>query len=111
MNKNACYEIDRVLRTMLIERRPGYLMLPADVAKQRTTPPNDILIVPLSEPESSVAEAFRYHARERLLDSPRVALLADVLAQRFGLQPGIATLDGGNADGPRHVVDGQRAIR
>ncbi|HBE9117288.1 putative indole-3-pyruvate decarboxylase [Citrobacter braakii] len=85
--QNACYEIDRVLRTMLIERRPGYLMLPADVAKQRTTPPNDILIVPLSEPESSVAEAFRYHARERLLDSPRVALLADVLAQRFGLQP------------------------
>ncbi|HBM9258034.1 TPA: indolepyruvate decarboxylase [Citrobacter freundii] len=85
--QNACYEIDRVLRTMLIERRPGYLMLPADVAKQPATPPNDILIVPLSEPESSVAEAFRYHARERLLDSPRVALLADFLALRFGLQP------------------------
>ncbi|HHT1699567.1 TPA: alpha-keto acid decarboxylase family protein [Citrobacter freundii] len=85
--QNACYEIDRVLRTMLIERRPGYLMLPADVAKQPATPPNDILIVPLNEPESSVAEAFRYHARERLLDSPRVALLADFLALRFGLQP------------------------
>lgn len=85
--QNACYEIDRVLRAMLIERRPGYLMLPADVAKQPATPLNDILIVPLSEPESSVAEAFRYHARERLLDSPRVALLADFLALRFGLQP------------------------
>ncbi|GAL43148.1 MULTISPECIES: alpha-keto acid decarboxylase family protein [Citrobacter] len=85
--QNACYEIDRVLRAMLTERRPGYLMLPADVAKQPATPPNDILIVPLSEPESSVAEAFRYYARERLLDSPRVALLADFLAQRFGLQP------------------------
>ena len=85
--QNACYEIDRVLRTMLIERRPGYLMLPADVAKQPATPPDDILTVPLSEPESSVAEAFRYHARERLLDSPRVALLADFLALRFGLQP------------------------
>ncbi|AYL57693.1 thiamine pyrophosphate-binding protein [Citrobacter freundii] len=85
--QNACYEIDRVLRAMLIERRPGYLMLPADVAKQPATPPNDILIVPLSEPESSVAESFRYHARERLLDSPRVALLADFLALRFGLQP------------------------
>ncbi|MBC6500112.1 indolepyruvate decarboxylase [Citrobacter freundii] len=85
--QNACYEIDRVLRTMLIERRPGYLMLPADVAKQPATPPDDILTVPLSEPESSVAEAFRYHARERLLDSPRVALFADFLALRFGLQP------------------------
>ena len=85
--QNACYEIDRVLRMMLSERRPGYLMLPADVAKQPATPPNDIMSVPLSEPESNVIEAFRYHARERLLDSPRVALLADFLALRFGLQP------------------------
>ena len=35
--QNACYEIDRVLTTMLRERRPGYLMLPADVAKSRYT--------------------------------------------------------------------------
>ncbi|MBJ8740381.1 thiamine pyrophosphate-binding protein [Citrobacter youngae] len=85
--QNACYEIDRVLQAMLTERRPGYLMLPADVAKQPATPPSDILIVPLSEPESSVAAAFRYHAREQLLDSSRVSLLADFLALRFGLQP------------------------
>ncbi|HGY3714623.1 alpha-keto acid decarboxylase family protein [Citrobacter sp. Res13-Sevr-PEB04-36] len=85
--QNACYEIDRVLRVMLTERRPGYLMLPADVAKQPATPPQDRLVIPLSEPESSVAAAFRYQARERLLDSSRVALLADFLAQRFGLQP------------------------
>lgn len=37
--QNACYEIDRVLTTMLRERRPGYLMLPADVAKKAATPP------------------------------------------------------------------------
>ncbi|WP_341517086.1 alpha-keto acid decarboxylase family protein [Citrobacter gillenii] len=85
--QNACYEIDRVLRVMLTERRPGYLMLPADVAKQPATPPQDRLIIPLSESESSVVAAFRYQARERLLDSSRVALLADFLAQRFGLQP------------------------
>ncbi|MBJ3589731.1 indolepyruvate decarboxylase [Salmonella enterica subsp. enterica serovar Saintpaul] len=85
--QNACYEIDRVLRAMLTERRPGYLMLPADIAKQPATAPRDMLIVPLNEPESSVADAFRYQAREQLLDSPRVALLADFLAQRFGLQP------------------------
>ncbi|WFW14524.1 thiamine pyrophosphate-binding protein [Citrobacter freundii] len=85
--QNACYEIDRVLRVMLTERRPGYLMLPADVAKQPATPPQDRLIIPLSEPEGSVVAAFRYQARERLLDSLRVSLLADFLAQRFGLQP------------------------
>ena len=38
--QNACYEIDRVLTTMLRERRPGYLMLPADVAKAATPPVN-----------------------------------------------------------------------
>lgn len=36
--QNACYEIDRVLTTMLRERRPGYLMLPADVAKKPLRP-------------------------------------------------------------------------
>ncbi len=30
---NACHEIDRVLRDMLTHHRPGYLMLPADVAR------------------------------------------------------------------------------
>lgn len=85
--QNACYEIDRVLRAMLTERRPGYLMLPADVAKRPATPPQDLPGIYLNEPESSVVAAFRYQAREQLLDSPRVALLADFLAQRFGLQP------------------------
>ncbi len=32
--QNACYEIDRVLTTMLRSVGPGYLMLPADVAKK-----------------------------------------------------------------------------
>lgn len=33
--QNACFEIDRVLGEMLAARRPGYIMLPADVAKKR----------------------------------------------------------------------------
>lgn len=33
--QNACFEIDRVLGEMLVARRPGYIMLPADVAKKR----------------------------------------------------------------------------
>ncbi|ONF76654.1 indolepyruvate decarboxylase [Salmonella enterica subsp. enterica serovar Typhimurium] len=32
--QNACFEIDRVLGEMLAARRPGYIMLPADVAKK-----------------------------------------------------------------------------
>ncbi|NDO83266.1 indolepyruvate decarboxylase [Citrobacter sp. NCU1] len=85
--QNACHEIDRVLREMLTERRPGYLMLPADVARAPATPCSNTLTVTPPEPDSSVVAAFRYHARQRLLNSPRVALLADFLALRFGLQP------------------------
>lgn len=85
--QNACYEIDRVLREMLTMRRPGYLMLPADVAKRPAVPPVNVLIPDRAEGENDTVAAFRYRARQRLMNSPRVALLADFLALRFGLQP------------------------
>ncbi|VEB86961.1 decarboxylase [Citrobacter koseri] len=85
--QNACYEIDRVLREMLTMRRPGYLMLPADVAKRSAVPPVNVLTPDRAEEENDTVAAFRYRARQRLMNSPRVALLADFLALRFGLQP------------------------
>lgn len=85
--QNACHEIDRVLCRMLNDHRPGYLMLPADVAKCPSVPPSRRLDLTPPESQESVVTAFRYHARQRLMKSPRVALLADFLAQRFGLQP------------------------
>ncbi|EQB7865740.1 alpha-keto acid decarboxylase family protein [Citrobacter amalonaticus] len=85
--QNACHEIDRVLSTMLTAHRPGYLMLPADVAKRPALPPSAELILSAPESQGSVVTAFRYHARQKLINSPRVALLADFLAHRFGLQP------------------------
>lgn len=85
--QNACYEIDRVLREMLTMRRPGYLMLPADVAKRSAVPPVNVLTPDRAEGENDTVAAFRYRARQRLMNSPRVALLADFLALRFGLQP------------------------
>ncbi|HEM6695831.1 TPA: indolepyruvate decarboxylase [Citrobacter koseri] len=85
--QNACYEIDRVLREMLTMRRPGYLMLPADVAKRPAVPPVNVLTPDRAEGENDTVAAFRYRARQRLMNSPRVALLADFLALRFGLQP------------------------
>ncbi|HBK3302968.1 TPA: indolepyruvate decarboxylase [Citrobacter koseri] len=85
--QNACYEIDRVLREMLTMRRSGYLMLPADVAKRPAVPPVNVLTPDRAEGENDTVAAFRYRARQRLMNSPRVALLADFLALRFGLQP------------------------
>ncbi|EAA8170881.1 alpha-keto acid decarboxylase family protein [Salmonella enterica] len=85
--QNACFEIDRVLGEMLAVRRPGYIMLPADVAKKTAIPPTQALALPVHEAQSGVETAFRYHARQCLMNSRRIALLADFLAGRFGLRP------------------------
>ncbi|EDB6208160.1 alpha-keto acid decarboxylase family protein [Salmonella enterica subsp. enterica serovar Bareilly] len=85
--QNACFEIDRVLGEMLAARRPGYIMLPADVAKKTAIPPTQALALPVHEEQSGVETAFRYHARQCLMNSRRIALLADFLAGRFGLRP------------------------
>ncbi|EGA1095162.1 alpha-keto acid decarboxylase family protein [Salmonella enterica] len=85
--QNACFEIDRVLGEMLAARRPGYIMLLADVAKKTAIPPTQALALPVHEAQSGVETAFRYHARQCLMNSRRIALLADFLAGRFGLRP------------------------
>ncbi|EJE1021808.1 alpha-keto acid decarboxylase family protein [Salmonella enterica] len=85
--QNACFEIDRVLGEMLAARRPGYIMLPADVAKKTAIPPTQALALPVHEAQSGMETAFRYHARQCLMNSRRIALLADFLAGRFGLRP------------------------
>lgn len=85
--QNACFEIDRVLGEMLAARRPGYIMLPADVAKKTAIPPTQALALPVHEAQSGVETAFRYHARQCLMNSRRIVLLADFLAGRFGLRP------------------------
>ncbi|MGC7987784.1 alpha-keto acid decarboxylase family protein [Salmonella enterica] len=85
--QNACFEIDRVLGEMLAARRPGYIMLPADVAKKTAIPPTQALTLPVHEAQIGVETAFRYHARQCLMNSRRIALLADFLAGRFGLRP------------------------
>ncbi|MFP2424249.1 alpha-keto acid decarboxylase family protein [Pseudescherichia vulneris] len=84
---NACQEIDRVLREMLTARRPAYLMLPADVAKAPAIAPLNVLTVQPAEIDDNALAAFIAAAREMLTPCKRVAMLADFLAQRYGLQP------------------------
>lgn len=84
--QNACYEIDRVLTTMLRERRPGYLMLPADVAKKSATPPVNALTFKTAHADNACLKAFRDAAESRLKTSKRTALLADFLVLRHGMK-------------------------
>ncbi len=83
---NACAEIDRVLTLMMRERRPGYLMLPGDVAALPAVAPENVITSAPPQVSDALCEAFRDCARQKLAQGTNIALLADFLALRFGLQ-------------------------
>lgn len=83
---NACKEIDRVMREMREASRPGYLMLPADVAKKPAIRPENALTRAVQSADPALLEAFRQAVQQRLCGVKHIALLADYLAQRFGLK-------------------------
>ncbi|ADV84305.1 alpha-keto acid decarboxylase family protein [Terriglobus saanensis] len=89
---NARQEIDRVLRTCWIEKRPVYLQLPSDVAGVRTGPitvPLD-LAFPRSDPKQFARALSQLSLR--LAEASAPAILLDVDADRFGLTPLIESL-------------------
>ena len=61
-------------------------MLPADVAKARAVPPARALVIKGPAADENQLAGFREHAAKLLRSSRRVSLLADFLAQRYGLQ-------------------------
>jgi indolepyruvate decarboxylase len=82
---NARQEIDRVLRTCWIEKRPVYLQLPSDVAGVRTEPitaPLD-LDFPASDPTQLARAISRVSDRISRASAP--AFLLDADAERFDL--------------------------
>lgn len=84
--ENACYEIDRVLQQVLLQRRPGYLLLPSDVSQTPATRPTKPLLPQQPSTDPALLAQFRVCAQARLAESRSVALLADFLALRFGQQ-------------------------
>ena len=81
--RNAAAEIDRVLREVVLESRPGYLMLPADVVEAPVYRPSGPLRDLERTSSQDAVEAFRAAAREQL-DGRRTTILADLLVQRLG---------------------------
>lgn len=84
--RNSTDEIDRVLTEMIKHRRPGYLSLPADVAKAPTSRPVNALTLNDSVINDGQIQRFTQAVRDLLQPCHRVSLLADFLALRFGLQ-------------------------
>jgi indolepyruvate decarboxylase len=88
---NAVEEIDRVLAEMILQRRPGYIVLPTDVVTVPVAPAEPLK---LSEPRCDHQQlvAFSAHARQLLEESPRTAILADFLVDRFDAREALQKL-------------------
>lgn len=79
----AATDIDRVIRTAVIHRKPGYLMLPVDVSTMPATPPSRPLDVD-SRVSSPDIEALFKDAVTDFMRGKSVTVLADIMAERLG---------------------------
>lgn len=79
----AATDIDRVIRTAAIHRKPGYLMLPVDVSTMPATPPSRPLDVD-SHVSSPDIEALFKDAITDFMRGKSVTVLADIMAERLG---------------------------
>ncbi|WP_460688455.1 alpha-keto acid decarboxylase family protein [Nesterenkonia suensis] len=86
----ATWEIDRVLRDVVFRRRPGYLMLAADVAEVPAFPPSAPLMTDLPVTTPGAETAFE-EALRRFLPGRRTAVLADLLVHRLGATEELAS--------------------
>ncbi|MBV6816962.1 alpha-keto acid decarboxylase family protein [Rahnella sp. PD12R] len=84
--ENALSEIDRVIEEVIYHSRPGYILLPSDVAALPVSTRAHAL--PARQPPFSPSslEAFVAAAEIQLRDARRVSLLADFLADRFDVK-------------------------
>ena len=90
---NNVAKIDKVLRTIIQERRPGYLFIPCDVP-DLLTPSSVLYESPFSSLSQYQGTAFAQNALNEVTDSilsllyqsHNPSLLADCLVTRFGAQ-------------------------
>ncbi|CAG8999007.1 MAG: Indole-3-pyruvate decarboxylase [Candidatus Celerinatantimonas neptuna] len=90
--ENAPDEIDRVLRTMLTQHRPGYLVIPTNVAcaPLPEKPQPFLFTPPACDPKQ--LDAFSKQAAQHLMQAKTRVLLTDFLAERWHCHSLIAQL-------------------
>lgn len=79
----AATDIDRVIRTAVIHRKPGYLMLPVDVSTMPATPPSRPLDVDSHVSSPDIETLFK-EAVTDFMRGKSVTVLADIMAERLG---------------------------
>ena len=91
-SENAVDEIDRVLDCMMRERRPGYIMLPTDVARARLAKPAAPLTLTAARTSEANLDCFAGEIKKLLGRAHDVVVLADFLVDRFRLRPMVRDL-------------------
>jgi len=89
---DACAEIDRVLRSVMTHRRPGYIVVPSDLSDLAVNAPDAPLHCTGTVSDPDALRRFSEAARSLLNDASSVSLLADVLVQRMGAEPNLHSL-------------------
>ena len=107
--ENAAAEIDRVIQETLTERRPGYLLIPADVGKEPLRAPGAPLALDAEASDPASLAALRGAVEAAMTDASSVSLLAGILVHRMGAEPALHDL---LALGVPHAVSlwGRRVI-
>lgn len=82
---SAHEDIDRVLSEMIVNSRPGYLSLAADVAEAPCEPPTRPLEIRRASSDPRQLERFA-HAAAKLLDGHTPVVLADIFVHRARAQ-------------------------
>jgi indolepyruvate decarboxylase len=90
--ENAAAEIDRVIRETLTERRPGYLLIPADVAKAPLSAPDTPLAHDAEASDPASLAALRGAVEALIGDASSVSLLAGILVHRMGAEAALHEL-------------------
>ena len=90
--ENAAEEIDRVLKAVLRERRPGYIMLPADVARARLITSPGKLQLDVPKLDQANLNAFARDIEQLLGGGSSAVVLADFLVDRFRLRSEVQEL-------------------
>ena len=107
---NARQEIDRVLRTCWIEKRPVYLQLPSDVAgakMESITAPLDLDLPPSDKIQLARAVAT---ISERLSQASAPAFLLDADTERFDLAQLVVLLAEANGIPMAHLIPAKGVI-
>jgi indolepyruvate decarboxylase len=103
-------EIDRVLRTCWLEKRPVYLQIPSDVAGVRTSPITRELELDLPSSDPGQLSRAISQISERLSRAHRPAILLDADAGRFDLIKPITALAEANDIPIAHLVPAKGVI-